>query len=162
MKTEEFIRDYKEIFEGEPWYGQSLMETLTSISFPLVNYKPAGNFHSIAGLVKHMLIWRKFVVEKLRENEEFDIELNSPADWNENPKLSNATEWSLLLKELKVSQKEIESALVTKNEDWANEPAPGKNYANHYMLRGIVCHDIYHLGQIRLLKKLAEENLRPR
>lgn len=158
MKSEEFTKEYNEIFHGAPWHGDSLLKTLRSVPFSLVNYKPHKEFHSIAELVKHLLIWRKFVTEKLQENAAFDIELNSPEDWNENG-LKDQEEWLLLTEELVNSQKEIVNAVGMKGNEWFEELTPGKNYTNRYMLQGIISHDLYHLGQIRLLKKMAEKNL---
>lgn len=156
MNIHEFIKEYQEVFEGNPWHGESVLKTLESTPFQLVNYKPQQGFHSIAELVKHLLIWRKFIVEKLNENQEFDIQLNSSLDWEEKVRMETSLEWSRLLEDLKASQKEITSLLSGKKDEWFQQQCPGKSYSNQFMMMGIMQHDLYHLGQIRLIRKMAE------
>ena len=157
MTIPELVKEYKEVFNGHPWHGESLSGTLASIPFPLVHYKPKENCHSIAELVQHLLAWRKFVLEKLNGNREYDIELNSIADWPEKVHLKDLSEWNKLLEELYFSQTAIEASLLQKKDKWLSEEAAGKNYSNQYMMLGLMHHDLYHLGQIRLIRKMAEE-----
>ncbi len=156
MTIREFVKEHNEVFKGEPWHGESLIGTLERISFRLVNYKPQKGFHSIAELVKHLLVWRKFVLEKLKGNQEYDIELNSQ-DWEEEKLMERKEEWVLLLKELQASQEDLTTWLSGKKEDWLESQTPGKSYTNQYMVMGIMHHTLYHLGQIRLIRKMAEE-----
>ena len=159
MTIEEVVKEYKEIFEGEPWHGEALLNTLEGISFQLVNYKPREDFHSIAELLNHLLAWRKFVLEKLHGNQEYDIEINSPQDWEQHIRLESLKEWRKLIEEVKSSQQEIEKTLSGKKDEWLLQYTPGKNYSNEYMMMGIIHHDVYHAGQIRLIRKMAEGKL---
>lgn len=157
MIITEFIKEYQEIFDGEPWHGESLFRTLETTSFHLTNFKPQENFHSIAELLKHLLIWRTFVIEKLNENQEYDIHLNSSLDWEEKVRIETPVEWNRLMESLKSSQQQIVSLLSGKEDGWLQQQTPGKSYTNQYMMMGIMHHDLYHLGQIRLIRKMAEE-----
>lgn len=157
MTISELVKEYKEVFDGNPWHGESLAGTLASIPFSLVHYKPKETFHSIAELVQHLLAWRNFVLEKLNGNREYDIELNSVTDWAEKVHLKDSSEWTQLLEELRSSQTALEVSLLQKSDEWLSEETPGKNYPNQYMMLGLMHHDLYHLGQIRLIRKMAEE-----
>ena len=152
-----FISEYEEVFRGEPWYGASILDSLSSIPLEQLNFKPHAAGHSIAGLVKHMLAWRKFVVEKLKGNPDYNIDLNTPADWDEQVLIHSMREWERLVEDLKASQQEIVDMLQAKQEEWWTSQVPGKDYSYQHMLRGILQHDIYHLGQIRLTWKWAEQ-----
>lgn len=154
MKIDQLINDYHEVFDGKPWHGASVMETLRSISPGIVNTRSEGKSHTIAELVKHMLNWRNFVIERLNGNSDFSIELNSNLDWEENFIIEDEKEWESLIGELNVSQEKLAEALMKKGEDWLVQKAPSEDYNNEFMLRGIIFHDVYHLGQIRLIQKL--------
>lgn len=154
MNSQEFLQEYREVFNGSPWYGAAVLKSLQRIPFALVNQKLHPQGHSIAGLLKHMLAWRNFVLEKLEENADFDIDLNSTADWEEGVMMDSEEEWQKLLQSLENSQQRMEQLLADKSEEWLAQPVAGKPYSNQFMLRGILYHDVYHLGQIRLMKKL--------
>lgn len=156
MKIQERTREFKEIFEEKSWYGASVLETLRSVSYPFVNLRLHDQSHSIAELVQHMLNWRMFVVEKLNGNEEFDIELNSKFDWPESFHIEDEEVWNNLIIKLINSQEEIVEALSLKSEDWLTQKTPGEQYNNDFLIRGIMYHDIYHLGQIRLINSVIK------
>lgn len=153
MSIQELIDEYTEIYDGTPWYGESIAKSLQAVSYQVVNYRPVPNAHSIADLCMHMLSWRRFVIEKLEGNANYTIALNSAEDWKEGVSLNREEDWQALQDQLRVSQREIIRLLGTKTDAWLKEAAAGKAYTNLYMLRGIMQHDLYHLGQIRWIQK---------
>ncbi|WP_224995691.1 DinB family protein [Cesiribacter sp. SM1] len=154
------INELKEVFEGEPWYGVSVLGSLQAVPVEVLNYKPYAAGHSIAVLLKHMLAWRVFVLEKLKENSAYSIEINSSADWDNDFIIRNENEWQQLVKALKASQRELIALLQEREEAWLAQQVPGKNYNYRHLLNGMLYHDIYHLGQIRLSWKMAEAEVR--
>ena len=153
MTIDQLIEEYTEVFEGSPWYGESIQKTLKSIPYELVNEKRSPQEHSIADICLHMLNWRKFVIEKIKGHETFDIVLNTNADWEAEVFLESPQAWQKLQDALQASQLALVTLLRSKPEEWLEQQVAGKEYHNLYMLRGIMQHDIYHLGQIRLIKR---------
>ena len=129
-------------FEGKPWFGGSLLNKLNLIDYRLVN-NTFLNSNSIAMLVNHMIQWRDFAIKKLQGNEPYDIPLNSDMDW---PQISVTTlkEWNNLLDKLKHSQAELIQLIKEKDDVYLNEICLGKAYTNHFLLMGVIQHDIYH------------------
>lgn len=102
----------------------------------------------------------KFALEKLQGNELHDIEIDSANDW---PKIrvDSKEEWEKLKRDLVSAQQKIYEFLEQKNDEYLEEIVPGRDYDIAYLLRGIIQHDIYHLGQIGLIGsqlKLEENN----
>lgn len=151
MTTKDFILSFNELFQGEPWYGTSAMDSLELISLEKWNKKPNNTSNSIATIVWHMIDWRYFVIEKMQENEAFDIVLNTEADWRKDIFLKTEEAVLALISEFKKTQKTICELVQSKSDTWLLETTPGKNYDNAYMLRGVLNHDAYHLGQINLI-----------
>ncbi len=147
---EHIVNDLKECFDGQPWYGISVMAKLDAIDWQYVNEKPLGCSKSIAILVRHMISWRTFVLKKLEGDAFFDIEINSPSDWSE-IHIKNQQEWEQLKIELRQTQKEIIRILSTSESTLLSNRVPGKEYRFDYLIKGISKHDIYHLGQIALV-----------
>ena len=151
MTIEFFCKTYNEVFKGEPWFGDSLVGSLQNI--PLENWskKPKDTSNSIANIVYHIIDWQYFVIEKLKDNAAFDIELNTKEDWRENVVVDTEEEKNKILLELNASQEAIIKLIKEKKETWLQENTPGKEYTNDYMLQGILQHDVYHLGQINVI-----------
>ncbi|WP_198440146.1 DinB family protein [Pareuzebyella sediminis] len=143
-------------FKGEPWYGISVVKKLETIDWKVVGTPPEGYSKSIAVMVKHMVNWRVFVLNKLRGEPDFDIEIDSDQDW---PliKIANESEWDGLIMELRTTQKELVAILRQINDDFLKRKVPGRKYNFEYLVKGIIEHDIYHLGQIAIIHAIVKK-----
>ncbi len=151
MNIEDSITQFEEIFEGEPWFGSSILKSLKLIPVEFWDKKSGNVSHSITELVYHMMDWRVFVIEKLKDNESFSIEINSGKDWRKDVLVQTETQKEIILKELIKTQKLICELLTTKPDSWMYENIVGTTYKNEYMIKGAIQHDIYHLGQINMI-----------
>lgn len=151
MDIEDCIAQLEETYEGTPWYGDAIASSLDSISVTFWNQKPVGASHTIAELVWHMIDWRRFVVEKLKGNTTYSIEMNSDQDWRKEVIVQSEGDKTEVLEILRQTQEELLELLHTKSDAWLYEFAEGKDYTNVYMVNGVVQHDIYHLGQINVM-----------
>ena len=108
--------------------------------------------HTIAELVFHMTTWRIFVVRKLQGDVTFDIKTKEK-NWK-TFSIMDELEWETLQMELSLSQEELVSELEKRTEDdFLDQIVPGRNYSYYTMLHGLINHDLYHGGQIALIKK---------
>ncbi len=154
MGLERFVTDLETLYQGNPWYGNSMCDALDKVPLEHWNRKPNGVSNSIAALVFHMIDWRGFVIEKIKGNALFDIPLNSPMDWRVDNEVRNNAERIEALRALEATQTELCALLKQKKEDWLEAKTAGKPYNNAYMLAGMLQHDAYHLGQINLINSI--------
>ncbi len=151
MSTEidRISRQLDKSFDKQPWYGTSVMGILKDVDPAIVHQKMGS--HSLIILLMHMIAWRRYVTRKLAGDDEYKVteEQNFPVP------PSGADAWSKTVNELQGSQKELLAAIKKFPEDKLNElvPAASHKYTWYTLLHGIIQHDIYHLGQIALLKK---------
>jgi len=156
MKTEEIKRIHKNIsaiYNGTPWYGDSVLSYLSGVSAEMAAMKPDKLNHSIAEIVCHMSAWRYFVIEKMKGNaayEVWDTELN----WRKIATL-NEVEWQTIKDDLLKSQTGLLHQIEEMPESMLTAPVDGRKYNFRLMLQGIAQHDIYHSGQISMIKKLV-------
>jgi uncharacterized damage-inducible protein DinB len=136
-------------FNKQPWYGSSIMDILKGLTPEVIN-KSIGQTHSIGELVLHMIAWRTFAIKRLQGDGNFQVteDLNFPTP----------DSWEKTLNQLQQSQIELIEAVKKFPESKLGEIVPSKEYTYDYytLLHGIAQHDIYHLGQIGLLKKAFE------
>ncbi len=143
---------FKMAYNGTPWHGNSLLHLVKGVDYQQANQRPIPHTHTIWETIQHILNWREFVVKKLEGDEIFDIELNSPQDWTiiETP---IEAKWQSVLSELVANQQVILEILESWEDAQLEELVPGKDYNFYTLLHGIIEHDIYHSGQIALVRK---------
>lgn len=140
------IKMLQHTFEKNAWHGPALKEVLENVSATDAQ-KKLPDSHSIIELVAHITAWRVFVVKKLQGNTEYKVtdEMNFPAP----------TDWVKVVEELDASQERLMEALKAFDSSKLFESVPhgSYNYNFYTLLHGIIHHDLYHAGQIALLKK---------
>ncbi len=140
------VRMIEKTFDKSPWYGTSILGSLSEVSPDHASHR-IGQSHSIIGLVLHMISWRTFAASRLRGDNTFEVsdEANFP----------EGSDWAVALKNLRQSQTELVDAALNFPDSRLGELVPSKNqkYTYYTLLHGIIQHDIYHLGQIQLIRK---------
>jgi len=154
-RIKELLNSIQEAFDGNPWYGISVMEKLNSIDWYSANAVPRDGKKSVAQLLGHMINWRVFVLKKLQGATDFDIEMNSESDWPQ-IEIKNEEDWNQLRTELQQTQLELVRLLANFQDNWLDTTVPGKDYDFRHLVDGICQHDIYHLGQIGLIQGMSK------
>ncbi len=139
-------------FHGGAWHGPSVLEVTKGLKLKEAAYK-AGNVHTIAELIYHMTSWRIFVLKRLQGDSVYNIE-NDKMNWGNFDRI-DAFELETLIMEMTLSHDELMKELENKDDDFLNEIVPGSEYNYYTLVHGIIQHDIYHAGQIAILKKLS-------
>jgi len=152
-EIDRIIHQLEKAFDKQPWYGPSLMEVLRGVQ-PFMVSKRVGQAHTMIELVLHMTAWRQFVIKRLMGDNEYQVtdDLNFPKP------SSSADAWKKALKDLEQSQNEMVAAIKKFPEGKLAELVPGAShkYTWYTLLHGIIQHDVYHTGQISLLKRALE------
>jgi len=144
MEIQNIIGLLEKSFHGPAWHGPAVMEALTDITPNAVTRKFSSS-HSIIELVSHMTTWRNFVTKRLSGDHEFEVTANE--------NFPEGTDWANALMKLQKSQDDLLNALKKFPEGSLSQNVPTRSYNFYTMLHGIIQHDIYHTGQIVLLKK---------
>jgi uncharacterized damage-inducible protein DinB len=145
-ETEKITSLLKRTFERGAWHGPSVKEALKDINSELA-LKRLNNTHSIIELVAHMTSWRRYVINRLQGNNSFVVsdEMNFP----------KRNDWNNVLAELEEAQQQllelIEKFPVYKLSELV--PVSEQNYTYYTLLNGIIHHDVYHAGQIMLIRR---------
>jgi uncharacterized damage-inducible protein DinB len=141
-------------YDGEIWHGPSLTEVLDGITASQATKRINDKSKNIAEFVVHITNWRVFTLEKLTGGESFDIILDSTDDWTKINSLTDEA-WQEILTNLADTQTELLEILETYSDRKLDNIVSGRKYSIYMLLRGIIQHDIYHAGQMMLVKRLA-------
>lgn len=138
---------------GKGWFGNNLKQQLEGVSAEKATKIPQNLSHSIAEIIVHMMAWRLFIIEKLNGNAEYEV-WETDLDWVKIPQL-NEPDWQNLQNQLAENQALLIKTIIEKAEDLFDTKVDGREYNFRLMLNGIVQHDIYHIGQISIVRKLV-------
>lgn len=148
MKTEKdkIKRLLERTFEKHAWHGPSLKETIEGVTQEQA-MKRYPNTNSIIELITHITSWRVYVAKRLQGDASYEVsdEMNFPKE----------TDWKKAVEALDESQAQLLKALDAFPEEKLSElsPHPKAKYTYYTLLHGIIHHDTYHAGQIKLITK---------
>lgn len=155
---EKLVIELDKAVNGDPWYGASLKAILQDVTYEQAVTKYNPNIHSIAEIVLHIYAWIEEVSSRLEGNNPKEPERG---DWPEADNLKEA-EWNEIVKRIFSSHENLLRLVrdfpLEKFEEQVGatrDKELGTGYTYREMLVGLMEHNIYHGGQIGLLKKLV-------
>jgi len=139
-------------FEGEAWHGDSILELLSGVDAKTAAAHPIKNAHSIWELVLHIAVWDDAVRRRTGGK------AVTVTDAESFPPVKDTSEaaWRKSMEHAISVHTELVKAVSAFPDSRLLEQVPGKSekyYNFFYMFSGIVQHELYHAGQIALLKK---------
>ena len=151
-ETARLADQIRRAFEGEAWHGDSVGELLANVDAKTAAAHPIQGAHSIWELLLHIAAWDDAV---LRRAGGTAVKLGDEENF---PPVIDTSEkaWRKAVEQVKEKHDALVRAVAAFPEARLFDPVPGKpeKYYDHfYMFSGIVQHELYHAGQIALLKK---------
>jgi uncharacterized damage-inducible protein DinB len=148
-EVERIQNQLERAFTGEAWHGPSLLELLADVDATKAAAHPIAAAHSIWELVLHIATWDKAVASRLGGNSgKVSAEENFPA-------INDTSEaaWQQAIETLKRNHRELIEAMSSVEESRLDAPVVEGMSSVYVHMHGAVQHDLYHAGQIALLKK---------
>lgn len=149
---------FRRAFDGEAWHGPSVLALLTGVTALQAAAHPIPGAHSIWELTMHIEAWERACLRRLNAD---PAQLTDEEDWRPINDTSEAA-WENTKQQLIDTHRELLDAITKLDESRLNEQIitnANTPYSSVYVtLHGGVQHDLYHAGQIAILKK-ALENL---
>ena len=140
-------------FAGEAWHGDSVFEILAGVTAAQAAARPIKNAHSVWELVLHIAAWDGAVLRRMGGV------AATLTDAENFPAVKDASDaaWREALAQVRRVHEDLVKTVAALPDSRLDEVVPGKegaHYTFYYMLHGVVQHELYHAGQIALLKKM--------
>lgn len=140
-------------FDGEAWHGDSLFQILNGVTAAQAAARPITSAHTIWELVLHIAAWDNAALRRLGSA---TVELRDEENF---PPVTDTTNvaWQNALSNVRRTHEKLIATVAALADSRLNDIVPGKqgaHYTFYYMLHGVVQHELYHAGQIALLKKM--------
>ena len=137
-------------FEGDAWHGPALLELLQEMDAATAAAKPLPDVHSIWELVLHVAAWDDAACRRLDGEK---VQPTGTANFPVVPKPTEAA-WREAVANAKRTHDVLVKTVAALPESRLRERVPGKRYDFYFMLHGVAQHELYHAGQIAILKKV--------
>ncbi len=147
------LRIFDQAYDRRAWHGPNLRGSLRGLKSGEAAWRPDPGRHSIWEITVHAAYWKYAVQRRLTGAKRGSFTLTG-SNWF--PRESNLTEklWRQDLRLLEESHGALRSAVAQLSTKDLSRKTPGGTVKIEALVYGIACHDVYHAGQIQLLKRL--------
>ena len=139
-------------FYGSAWHGPAVLQLVKDIDAKTAAAKPLDDVHSIWELLLHVEAWDRAGLIRLSGKK---CQMTGKKNF---PPVTTATDglWREAVAQVKRTHDELVETVAGISESRLRDQVPGKPYDFYHMLHGIAQHELYHAGQIAILKKAGK------
>ena len=143
-------------FYGSAWHGPSVLELLKDVDAATAAATPLEDVHSIWELLLHVAAWDRAGLRRLSGEK---CQLKGSANFPQVPAPTESA-WRETVAAAKRTHDTLVETVAALSDKRLRDQVPGKRYDFYHMLHGIVQHELYHAGQMAILKKahLSKQN----
>jgi hypothetical protein len=142
-----------EAFNRRAWHGTNLRGSIRGITSQQAAWRPAPHRHNIWEIVLHTAYWKYIVRRRLLGEKKGSFPIKG-SNWIKRPVEMNEKAWLADIRLLEEMHRSMCDAIAHLRASDLNKKPAGSKVTNRAIISGIACHDVYHAGQIQLLKRL--------
>ena len=151
----EYVFLIDQSFSKKAWHGTNLRGSVRGLSARQASWRPGPKRHNIWEIVVHCAYWKYIVRRRLLGEKKGSFPMKG-SNWFHRPTTPSESEWRQDVRLLEACHDRlIDAVKQLKSSDLRQFPR-GSKVSNSAILAGIASHDVYHAGQIQLLKRLLQ------
>jgi hypothetical protein len=150
------LQTLDQAYEKKAWHGPNLRGSLRGIAAAQAAWKPGARRRSIAEITVHAAYWKYAVRRRLRGDQRGSFPLPG-SNWFALPTPLTEDDWRGYLRLLDGEHRALRAAVAAFPAVRLHETPAGSKVSNAAIITGIAAHDLYHTGQIQLLKRLQRD-----
>lgn len=138
------------------WHGTNLRGSLRRVTPAQAAWRPGAERHNIWEIAVHAAYWKYAVARRFTGGTRGSFPLKG-SNWFRRPETGVAPDaaWKQDLQLLDDMHNALRNAVMELSPRDLPKTPPGKKVSNFAVISGAAAHDLYHAGQIQLLKRLA-------
>lgn len=141
-------------YDRRSWHGTNLRGSIRGLSAERAARRPRPGRHNIWELVVHAAYWKYAVTRRLTGQPRGSFPLKG-SNWFARRQSVNEQQWRADVALLAAMHRALRKAVASLSASDLSRTPKGSTVSNAFLITGIAAHDLYHAGQIQLLKKLA-------
>ena len=143
-----------EAFDRRSWHGTNLRGSLRGVTATKAAARPAPGRHNTWEIAVHAAYW-KYAAWRRLTGEKRGSFARPGSNWFPTPAPATEAAWRKDLAVLVAYHRQLRLAVSRLSDGDLECRAPGGKEPIGRLVRGIAAHDLYHAGQIQLIKRLA-------
>jgi hypothetical protein len=147
------LRLLDQAYDTKSWHGPNLRGSIRGLTAVRAGWRPRPGRHSIAEIVVHAAYWKYAVRRKLRGDRRGSFPLKG-SNWFALPDPLTEPDWRRCVELLAAEHRLLRDAVATTDPARLDRPAPPGRTRVVDLIHGVAAHDLYHAGQVQLLKRL--------
>jgi hypothetical protein len=140
-------------YDRKAWHGTNLRGSIRGLSPAEAAWRPAPGRHNIWEIVTHAAYWKYVVRRRLLGEKRGSFPLPG-SNWFVRPAAADRKSWLADIALLADCHRQLCDAIGGLRTSELRLTPPGSKVSNLEIILGIASHDLYHAGQIQLLKRL--------
>jgi hypothetical protein len=158
MTTKDVLLGFlDEAFDSQAWHGPTLRGALRGVRASVARRRPAPGRHSVWELTVHCAYW-KYAVRRRLTGEKRGSFARDGSNWFPLPSVGRGRldrAWRADVALLIAEHKKLRAVVARLPQSRIAAKASGRSPSVLKLVRGIAAHDLYHAGQIQLVKRLV-------
>lgn len=150
------LEEMKQAYFAKAWHGTTLKGSLRGLNAKQALWRPAKGRHNIWEIVMHCAYW-KYAVRRRITGEKTGSFPYKGSNWFKLPEKPDDKAWKsavALLHDMHLLLYDVVANLPPTKLDLI--PSRATKVPNYITILGIASHDLYHAGQIQLIKRLMK------
>ena len=146
MNTSYLLTILDEAYDKKSWHGPNLRASIRGVTAKQAAWRPAKGAHNIWEYALHAAYW-KYVVRRRITGDKRDSFPLQGTNFFPRPIDPSEAAWKADVRILETAHQDLRYAV--------DHLKPNPSAKLLHMIRGAAAHDLYHAGQIRLLRRLS-------
>jgi hypothetical protein len=140
-------------YDRRSWHGTNLRGSIRGLTAAEAAWRPARGRHNVWEIVVHAAYWKYAVWRRLTGQRRGSFALKG-SNWFDRSDSTEPGAWKQDIALLDRTHRTLRGSIEGLSERDLRHRAPGTAVTNFELVAGIAAHDLYHAGQIQLLKRL--------
>ena len=150
------LRIIDQSYDRIAWHGTNLRGSLRGLTLREAAWRPAPGRHNIWEVALHTAYWKYIVRRRLLGERRGSFPLKG-SNWFVREFADGEKTWRKDLDLLAETHRGMREAISSLRENQLYIKSQGSKVSNAAIIYGIASHDVYHAGQIQLLKRLYRQ-----
>lgn len=141
-------------YSAKSWHGPNLKGALRRVDLATATWRPQSERHNIWENVLHAAYWKSVARRRLLGEKRGSFPLKG-SNWFVRPVEATESAWKADLALLDDMHRSLRDAVARLDDRQLGRRPRSGQVANQHLIAGVAFHDVYHAGQIQLLKAQA-------
>ena len=144
------LRNLDAAYSTRGWHGPSLRGSLRGVTAEEALRRPAKGRHNVWELTAHAAYWKYAARNRLRKGKRGSFGMKG-SNWFASPERAGDAAWRAVVQLLDDEHRRLREVVASLSD------AELRDAKTLRLVYGVAAHDVYHTGQIQLVKRLVRD-----